>query len=318
MYKSKIIGYGSYLPKKVITNYDLEKKLDTTNEWIVSRTGIEQRHIAEEGEYTSDLATKAAEKAIADAGIDKNDIDLIILGTCTPDETLPATAVKIQRNLGIKNGAAFDIQSACAGFIYALSIADNFIKAGQAKNVLVIGAETMSRVIDWNDRGTCILFGDGAGAVVLQASEGESGILYTDIKSEGEHYDLLKSSGGVSTTKQAGFLQMAGKEVFKYAVEKMSSSVVEGLEKLEMSLDDVDLLIPHQANLRIISSIEKKLNLPKEKTIVTLDKQANTSAATIPLALDYAYQNGKLVSGQIIALTALGGGFSWGSALIKL
>lgn len=318
MCKSKIIGYGSYLPKNVVTNYDLEKTLDTSNEWIITRTGIEQRYIAEENEYTSDLAAKAGEKAIEDAGINKDDIDIIILATCTPDETLPATATKVQGMLGIKNGAAFDIQSACAGFTYGLSVANGFIKSGQAKNVLVIGAETMSRIMDWTDRSTCILFGDGAGAVVLQASEGESGILYSKIHSDGQYYNLLNASGGISTTKNAGFLQMVGKEVFKHAVEKMSSAIMEGLEELNLTLEDIDLVFPHQANLRIISSIEKKLNLPKEKTIVTLDKQANTSSATIPLALDHAYQNGMMEEGKIIALTALGGGFSWGGALIKL
>ncbi len=318
MYNSAFIGYGSYLPEKIITNYDLENTLDTTNEWIFSRTGIEQRHIADEGEYTSELATKAATEAIENAGINKDDVDLIIVATCTPDETIPSTAVKVQKNLGIKNAAAFDVNAACAGFIYATSIADSFIKSGQARNVLVIGAETMSRVVDWQDRNTCVLFGDGAGAVVMQATEENKGIFYSKIESSADDYDFLKTNGGISTTKTAGCIQMAGKEVFKSAVEKMSKSVLEGLEKTGLSLADIDLLIPHQANVRIINTIGKKLDLPKEKIIITLDKQANTSAATIPLALHHAFKNGRLSEGSVLALSALGAGFTWGAMLLRI
>lgn len=323
MLRSQIIGFGSYLPKDVVTNDDLAKRIDTSDEWIRKRTGIAQRHIAADGELTSDIAEKAALAALRDAGVEPSEIDLIILATATPDNTFPATATRVQSKLGIRRGAAFDVQAVCAGYVYALTTADNMLRLGQAKTALVIGAEVFSRILDWEDRGTCVLFGDGAGAAVLRAGEEagtnqDCGILSTHIFSDGEYYDMLYVDGGPSTTGTAGYLRMEGKEVFRHAVHRMSEVVEMALEQNNLKIEDVDWLIPHQANKRIMDSIAKKLSIPNDKIVVTVDRQANTSAATIPLALAEASADGRLKKGDLIALSALGGGFSWGSALLRL
>ena len=323
MRRSQIIGFGSYLPKEVVTNDDLAKKIDTSDEWIRKRTGIAQRHIAADGELTSDIAEQAARAALENAGVATDDIDLIVLATATPDNTFPATATRVQSNLGIRRGAAFDVQAVCAGYVYALATADNMLRLGQAETALVIGAEVFSRILDWDDRGTCVLFGDGAGATILRSAEvaGNSqdrGILSTHIYSDGAHYDMLYVDGGPSTTGTSGHLRMEGKEVFRHAVHRMSEVVETALEHNGLSIDEVDWLVPHQANKRIMDSIAKRLSLPEEKIVVTVDRQANTSAATIPLALAEAAFDGRLREGNLIALSALGGGFSWGSALLRL
>jgi 3-oxoacyl-[acyl-carrier-protein] synthase-3 len=323
MRRSQIIGFGSYLPKNIVTNDDLARKIDTSDEWIRKRTGITQRHIAAEGELTSDIAEHSARAALDDAGVSCDEIDLIVLATATPDNTFPATAARVQSKLGIRRGAAFDVQAVCAGYIYALATADNMIRLGQAETALVIGAEIFSRILDWEDRGTCVLFGDGAGATVLRGSEAagsnqDRGILSTHIYTDGEYYDMLYVDGGPSTTGTSGYLRMEGKEVFRHAVQRMSEVVKTALETNGLKIDDVDWLIPHQANKRIIDSIAKKISFPAEKIVVTVDKQANTSAATIPLALAEASSDGRLKEGNLIALSALGGGFSWGSALFRL
>lgn len=322
MRRSQIIGFGSYLPKNIVTNDDLARKIDTSDEWIRKRTGIMQRHIAAEGELTSDIAEHAARAALDNAGVSSNEIDLIVLATATPDNTFPATAARVQSKLGIRRGAAFDVQAVCAGYVYALATADNMIRLGQAETALVIGAEVFSRILDWEDRGTCVLFGDGSGATVLRGSEAagsnqDRGILSTHIYSDGENYDMLYVDGGPSTTGTSGYLRMEGKEVFRHAVQRMSEVVETALETNGLKIDDVDWLIPHQANKRIMDSIAKKLSFPAEKIVVTVDKQANTSAATIPLALAQAASDGRLKKGNLIALSALGGGFSWGSALFR-
>lgn len=319
-YSSVIIGTGSYLPKAILTNDELAKKVDTNDEWITSRTGIKQRHIAAEGEFTSDLATEAAKKAIEAAKISAQEIDMIIVCTTTPDKTFPSVAVTVQAKLGIKNIPAFDLQAVCAGFVYGLSVADSFIKAGNAKTILLIGAETMSRVLNWQDRSTCVLFGDGAGAVVIKAEENpgtNSGIMFTQIHAAGEHEEILLTDGGVSLNQTAGTILMNGKEVYKHAVEKMGGVIKTLLEKANLNKDDLNWIIPHQANLRIIEAIAKRLEFPMEKMVVTLDSQANTSAATIPLALDYAVRNAMIKSGDLIAITALGAGLSWGGCILK-
>ena len=323
MRRSQIIGFGSYLPKNVVTNDDLARKIDTSDEWIRKRTGITQRHIAAEGELTSDIAEHAARAALDNAGVSSDEIDLIVLATATPDNTFPATAARVQSKLGIRRGAAFDVQAVCAGYVYALATADNMIRLGQAETALVIGAEVFSRILDWEDRGTCVLFGDGAGATVLRGSDAagtnqDRGILSTHIYSDGEYYDMLYVDGGPSTTGTSGYLRMEGKEVFRHAVQRMSEVVETALETNGLKINDVDWLIPHQANKRIMDSIAKKLSFPAEKIVVTVDKQANTSAATIPLALAEAASDGRLKKGNLIALSALGGGFSWGSALFRL
>ena len=323
MRRSQIIGFGSYLPKNIVTNDDLARKIDTSDEWIRKRTGITQRHIAAEGELTSDIAEHAARAALDNAGVSSNEIDLIVLATATPDNTFPATAARVQSKLGIRRGAAFDVQAVCAGYVYALATADNMIRLGQAETALVIGAEVFSRILDWEDRGTCVLFGDGSGATVLRGSETagsnqDRGILSTHIYSDGNYYDMLYVNGGPSTTGTSGYLRMEGKEVFRHAVQRMSEVVETALETNGLKIDDVDWLIPHQANKRIMDSIAKKLSFPAEKVVVTVDKQANTSAATIPLALAQAASDGRLKKGNLIALSALGGGFSWGSALFRL
>ena len=323
MRRSQIIGFGSYLPKKIVTNDDLAKKLNTSDDWIRQRTGIAQRHIAADDELTSDIATNAARTALKDAGLEADAVDLIILATATPDNTFPATATRVQSNLGVRRGAAFDVQAVCAGYVYALAMADNMIRLSQAETAVVIGAEVFSRILDWGDRGTCVLFGDGAGACVLRGAEvggtnADTGILSTHIHSDGDYYDMLYVDGGPSTTGTSGYLRMEGKEVFRHAVQRMSEVVTAALDHNDLSVDQLDWLIPHQANKRIMDSIAKKLTLPENKIVVTVDRQANTSAATIPLAFAEARTDGRLQPGQLVALTALGGGFAWGSALLRL
>lgn len=313
-----VTGCGAYLPERIVTNDELARRIDTSDEWISQRTGIRQRHIAADGELTSDLALAASRRALEKAGCDGGDIDIIVLATATPDNTFPATATKVQAALGMTGGAAFDIQAVCTGFIYALAMADNMIRLGQANRALVIGAEVFSRILDWDDRGTCVLFGDGAGAVVLEATEGgERGILSTHLFSDGRNYNSLFVDGGPGSTGTAGYLRMAGKEVYRHAVVRMAESVDRALEANGLSHDDLDWLVPHQANLRIIESTGRKLDLPMEKVIVTVDRQANTSAATIPLALAEACDDGRIAKGQLVAMTAMGGGFTWGSALVR-
>jgi 3-oxoacyl-[acyl-carrier-protein] synthase-3 len=318
MIKSVITGVGGYLPNKILTNSDLEKLVETKDEWIVERTGIKKRHIADGSELTSDLATRAAEKAIFRAGLKVNDIDLIVLATTTPDNTFPSTAVSVQQKLGIKNCAAFDVQAVCTGFVYALSVADSLIKNGGFKNALVIGAETISRIVDWSDRGTCILFGDGAGAVVLSAHENtERGILGFDLHSDSETKDILYTDGGVSSTQEAGFLRMSGQEVFKHAVVKLAQTTETTMQKCGITTEQINWVIPHQANQRILDATIKKLGVPSDKLISTVADHGNTSAASIPLALDVAVQTGKIKEGDILAIQAIGGGLTWGSVIIR-
>ena len=318
MKRATVVGCGSYLPERIVTNEELATRIDTSDEWIAQRTGIRQRHIAADGQLTSDLAIAASRRALENAGLEAGDIDVIVLATATPDNTFPATATKVQAVLGMTRGAAFDIQAVCTGFIYALAMADNMIRLGQARRALVIGAEVFSRILDWEDRGTCVLFGDGAGAVVLEAADGgERGILSTHLFSDGRNYNSLFVDGGPGSTGTAGHLRMAGKEVYRHAVVRMAESVDHALEVNGLSHGDLDWLVPHQANLRIIESTGKKLEMPMEKVIVTVDRQANTSAATIPLALAEASAQGRIAQGQMVALTAMGGGFTWGSALIR-
>ena len=314
--RSKLVGCGAYLPERVVTNQELAQRLDTSDEWIRQRTGIRQRHIAAEGELTSDLATRAAEAALAQAGFSARDLDLIVLGTSTPDLTFPATATKVQANLGMVRGAAFDLQAVCSGFVYALAVADNFIKAGQAQSALVIGAETFSRILDWEDRGTCVLFGDGAGAVLLQAGEGDRGVLSTHLYSDGRQYKLLYVDGGTSTGS-VGHLRMHGREVFRHAVVNLADAIDAALAANCLTPADIDWLVPHQANQRIILSMAERLNLPSEKVVTTIDRHANTSAASIPLALAEAQADGRIKPGHLVLVEAMGGGFTWGSGLIR-
>lgn len=319
---SKITGTGSYLPEKILTNYDLEKMIDTTHDWIVERTGIEQRHIVAEDQTTCDLGVNAAKNAMEMAGKNPDEIDLIIFATTTPDLIFPSTACLLQKELGIKAGAtAFDVQAVCTGFVYALGIADKFIKSGSHKCALVVGAETLSRVVDWTDRGTCILFADGAGAVVLEATE-EEGILSTHLHADGRYETLLNTTGGISKNKHlldngGVFVQMKGNEVFKVAVNTLGRIVDETLEHNNLKKSDVDWLVPHQANLRIINATAKKLKMSSEQVVVTVNKHGNTSAASVPMALDTAVRDGRIKRGETILLEAFGGGFTWGSALIK-
>ncbi len=318
---SKIIGTGSYLPEQVVTNADLETKVDTTDEWIFSRTGIKKRHIAEEGQTTCDLAEQASRAAIQAANINKDDIDMIILATTTADVIFPSTACLLQKRLDIHGCPAFDVQAVCTGFMYAMSIADQYIKSGNAKHILVVGAETISRILDWNDRSTCVLFGDGAGAVVLAASE-EPGILSTHIHADGDYEDLLNVPAGVSansTVFHAGeaYIQMQGNEVFKMAVNTLGRVVDETLAANNMSISDIDWLVPHQANIRIISATAKKLNMSMDYVVVTVDEHGNTSAASVPLALDVAVRDGRIKTGDTLLLEAFGGGYTWGSVLLK-
>ncbi len=319
MIQSRIVSCGMYLPKKAVTNSDLEKIVDTSDEWIKQRTGIEQRYIADDTEPTSFMATQAALSAMKKLNLAGTDIDAIVLATTSPDSTFPATAVTVQDNIGMADhGFAFDVQAVCSGFMYALSVADNFIKAGQVKRVLVIGAERFSNLLDWDDRTTCVLFGDGAGAVILEASkETDKGILSTHLHSEGAQRGILNTSGGPGTNKQTGFVHMDGKEVFRHAVTRMSEVVNETLEANNITAEDVDWLIPHQANKRIIDGTAKKLKLPIEKVVLTVDKHGNTSAASIPLALCTAVEDGRVKEGELLLLEALGAGLTWGSALIR-
>lgn len=315
---SRIIGTGSYLPEKIVTNKELAEKIDTTDEWIVERTGIRERHIAADGETTADIACKAAERALEAADVSINSIDMIILATATPDNTFPATATKVQAMLGMAHGAAFDVQAVCSGFIFALSVADNFIRAGQANRVLVIGAETFSRILDWDDRGTCVLFGDGGGAVVLEMTkEKGTGILSTHLHSDGRHGDLLYVDGGPSTTQTVGHVRMSGREVFRHAVVNLAHVVDEALEANQLQRSDIDWLVPHQANLRILSGTARKLGLKEDQVVITVDKHANTSAASIPLALDTAVRDGRIQKNQLVLMEAMGGGFTWGAALLR-
>lgn len=318
MPNSKIISSGSYLPEKILTNFDLEKIVDTSDEWIVERTGIKKRHIVAKDELTSDIAANAAKKALEKINFDPNNIDLIILATTTPDLTFPATATSVQAKIGAKNAFAFDIQAVCSGFVYALNIADNFIKSKQVKNALVIGADALSRIVDWKDRNTCVLFGDGAGAVLLEATnEKNKGIISSKLHSDGNLNDILKTSGGVSLNQFSGVIEMSGKEVFKHAVEKMSKCVIQSLEKVNLKPEDIDLLIPHQANLRILNSVAKKLKLPAKKVIITVQNHGNTSAASIPLAFDQAMSENKIKENDLVVFEALGGGLTWGSIVIR-
>jgi 3-oxoacyl-[acyl-carrier-protein] synthase III len=316
---SRIAGTGSYLPEKVLTNHDLEKMVDTSDQWITERTGIKKRHIVADDETTTDLAYQAAIKAIEAAGISNSDIDLIIVATTTPTRIFPSTASLLQEKLGISNCPAFDIQAVCTGFVYGLTIADKFIKAGGIKNVLVIGAESFSRIVDWTDRNTCVLFGDGAGAVILQASE-EPGILSTHIHSDGQFNQLLHvptGPGSANLAEEAAYVDMQGNEVFKVAVKTLSSIVDETLDANNMDKQDIDWLIPHQANIRIIAATARKLNMSMDHVVVTVDEHGNTSAASIPLALDVAVRDGRIKRGETLLFEAFGGGFTWGSALIK-
>lgn len=318
-FKSKLAGCGAYLPERVITNDELSETLDTSDEWIQQRTGISERRIAAKNELTSDLAVKAARAALNHAGVLASEIDLIVLATATPDKTFPATATKVQADLGITRGAAFDIQAVCTGFIYALNVADNFIRVGQSNNALVIGAETISRILDWEDRRTSVLFGDGAGAVVLRSvPETEfGGILSTQIRSDGRYQNLLHVDGGPSSTMTVGHLRMEGKEVFRHAVTNMSSVLEDILKENQLEPNDLDWLVPHQANRRILESTAKKIGLSSEKVVVTLDRHANTSAASIPLALTEAVSDGRIKAGDLLALEAMGGGFTWGASLVR-
>ncbi len=316
------IGCGHYLPQRVVENSEFAETLDTSDEWIRTRTGIERRHFAAPDEKTSDLAIKAANMALESAGLTGRDINAIVLATATPDQTFPSTATRVQAAIGMDGGFAFDIQAVCAGFIYAIANANALITSGQAKTVLVIGAETFSRILDFTDRSTCVLFGDGAGAVILQAQEGtgtasDRGILSTDLNSDGRFNDLLYVDGGVSTTQKAGVLKMAGREVFKHAVEKLAASGEAALSKAGVTSADVDWIVPHQANLRIIISTAKKMEVPMERVVVTVQDHGNTSAASIPLALSVAHQNGQIKPGDLLLLEGIGGGLAWGAAAIR-
>ncbi|HSJ80683.1 MAG TPA: beta-ketoacyl-ACP synthase III [Thiobacillus sp.] len=315
---SRILGTGSYLPARILTNADLEKLIDTNDQWIVDRTGIRERHIAAEGEFTSDLAVQAARSALDAAGLVVDDIDLLLVATTTPDLVFPSTACIVQSKLGMTNGRpAFDLQAVCSGFIYALSVADQFIKTGAAKHVLVIGAETLSRITDWNDRGNCILWGDGAGAVVLGASA-EPGIIATHIHADGRHKELLRTTTGPSTgMKEPALMRMEGNSVFKMAVNTLDRIVDETLEANGLQKSDIDWLVPHQANIRIISATAKKLGMSMDHVVTTVAGHGNTSAASVPLAFDVAVRDGRIQRGQTVLMEAFGGGFTWGSALLK-
>jgi 3-oxoacyl-[acyl-carrier-protein] synthase-3 len=320
--RAHIAGVGSYLPERIMTNAELAKLVDTSDEWIVERTGIRERHIAAEGEFTSHLALRAAERAMQAAGVEAGDIDLIVLATATPDNTFPATATKVQAELGMTRGAAFDVQAVCSGFIYALATADNFIKAGQVGTALVIGAETFSRILDWTDRGTCVLFGDGAGAVVLRAEQSKGnghdrGILSTHLHSDGNHYDMLYVDGGPSTTRTVGHLRMQGREVFRHAVVNLAEVVGETLAANGLTPADIDWIVPHQANRRILEGTARKLNIPPERVVMTIERHANTSAASVPLALTEAVTDGRIGPGMLVLMEAMGGGFTWGAALAR-
>ncbi len=317
--RAVVRGWGAAVPARVVTNADLAADMDTSDEWIRARTGIRQRHIAGDGEYTSDLAAEAAGRALERAGLGPGDVDLIVVATSTPDHTFPATATAVQRKLGCGIGVAFDVQAVCAGFPYAVTVADQFLRLGQASTALVIGAETFSRLMDWSDRGTAVLFGDGAGALVLsaEADAADRGVLGCYLGADGRYYDDLFVDGGPSTTSTTGYLRMNGQEVFRQAVAMLSMSVIEALARAGHDLADLDWIVPHQANRRIIDAVGKRLRVPTEKVIVTVDRHANTSAASIPLALDLAAADGRLRAGNLIALTAMGGGFTWGGVVLR-
>jgi 3-oxoacyl-[acyl-carrier-protein] synthase-3 len=320
--RSIVAGVGGYLPARVVDNHELASRLDTSDAWIRERTGISRRHIAAEDELTSDLAVEAARRALARAGLAPAAVEAIVLATSTPDHTFPATATAVQRKLGAPIGIALDVQAVCAGFPYALAVADGFLRLGQARTALVIGAETFSRLLDWTDRSTAVLFGDGAGALVLRAERSagtlaDRGLLATKLSADGRHYGDLYVDGGPSATRTTGHLRMNGREVFRHAVARLSDSVLAVLAETGFTVADLDLLVPHQANLRIIDAVAKRLGLPPERTVVTVDRHANTSAASIPLALDAALAAGRLAPGRLVAVNALGGGFAWGAALLR-
>jgi 3-oxoacyl-[acyl-carrier-protein] synthase-3 len=320
--RSLVAGVGAYLPARVVSNDELAGRLDTSDAWIRERTGITRRHIAAEDELTSDLALEAARRALARAGLAASAIEAIVLATSTPDHTFPATATAVQRKLGAPPGIAFDVQAVCAGFAYALTVADNFLRLGQATHALVIGAETFSRILDWTDRGTCVLFGDGAGAVLLRAerqagTSSDRGILATRLAADGRHYEQLYVDGGPSQGGPVGHLRMNGREVFRHAVHDLADVAAAVIADAGLSPAELDLLVPHQANLRIIEAVGRRLDLPAHKVVVTVDRHANTSAASIPLALDHAVAEGRLRPGHLVCVTAMGGGFAWGAALLR-
>lgn len=320
--RSVVLGTGSYLPERVLTNDDLSRLVETSDDWIVQRTGIRERHIAADGETTADLGEAAARRALEDAGLGPDDIDLIVLATSTPDNTFPATAVEIQARLGVRRGAAFDVQAVCSGFVYALATADSMLRTGLASRALVIGAETFSRILDWNDRTTCVLFGDGAGAVVIEARDGEGtladrGILTAHLRADGRHKDKLYVDGGVSSTRTVGHLRMEGREVFKFAVGAVTDVIEAAFDATGFNGDTIDWFIPHQANRRIIEGSARKLGIDPAKVVMTVDRHGNTSAASIPLALDTAVRDGRVQPGQILLLEAMGGGFTWGSIILR-
>lgn len=320
--RSVVKGVGGYLPDRIVTNQDLAQIVDTSDEWITARTGIRERRIAADGELTSAMGLAAAKAALADAGLEPGDIDLIVLATSTPDQTFPATAVTIQAELGITDGAAFDVQAVCSGFVFAMSTADNYLKSGQFKRALVIGAEAFSRILDWEDRATCVLFGDGAGAVVLEAERlngtmADRGILATSLRSDGRYRDKLYVDGGPSSTGTVGHLRMDGPEVFRHAVTKISQVIGETLDKAGYTASDIDWFVPHQANKRILDGAARKLGLDPERVVMTVEKHANTSAASIPLALMTACSDGRIKKGDLVLLEAMGGGFTWGALLIR-
>jgi 3-oxoacyl-[acyl-carrier-protein] synthase-3 len=321
--RSVLLGTGSYLPSRIVTNEELARRVDTSDSWIRERSGIEERRVAADGEMTSDLAIQAARRAFEGTDLDPAALDLIVLATATPDHTFPATATKVQAALGAIGCIAFDVQAVCTGFIYALATANAFIRSGQVRTALVIGAETFSRILDWEDRSTCVLFGDGAGAVVLRAEEGrgdatDRGILSTHLHADGRQHDLLYVNGGPSSTQTTGFLRMQGKEVFRHAVVNMAQVVDEALCANGLTVEDLDWLVPHQANQRILESTARKIGLPAEKVISTVARHANTSAASVPLALDEAMRDGRIRPGQMVLLEGMGGGFTWGSALVRI
>ncbi|MGZ5987481.1 MAG: beta-ketoacyl-ACP synthase III [Rhizomicrobium sp.] len=316
------MGCGAYLPRTVLSNAELAKRVDTSDEWIRERTGIHQRHIVAKGEKTSDLALHAARAALTSAKMDVDELDMIVVATTTPDETFPATATTLQARLGMTRGAAFDVQAVCSGFIFGMSVADNFIKVGQAKTVLLVGAESMSHLLDWNDRTTCVLFGDGAGAVVLQAKKGKGdnsdrGVLNTKLYSDGRLHDLLYVDGGPSSTQTTGHLRMQGKEVFRHAVTNISAAIVASVEEAGLKISDIDWFVPHQANQRILDGTARKLGIPVSKVVSTVSQHGNTSAASVPLALATAVADGRIRKGQLVLLEAMGGGFTWGASLVR-
>jgi 3-oxoacyl-[acyl-carrier-protein] synthase-3 len=320
--RSQVIGCGAYLPERILTNAELAKTVDTSDEWIAARTGIKRRRIAAAGETTADLAVKSAERALADAKIAASDIDMIVVGTTTPDETFPSVATAVQSRIGMTRGAAFDVQAVCSGFIYGLAVADNFIKARQAETILLIGAETMSRLMDWTDRTTCVLFGDGAGAIVLRAGQGrgdasDRGVFNTKLYSDGRLHDLLYVDGGPSTTGTTGHLRMLGKEVFKHAVINIADSIEASVRDSGVAMSDIDWFVPHQANQRILDATARRLKVAPERFISTIEEHGNTSAASVPLALDVAIQDGRIKRGDLVLLEAMGGGLTWGAALLR-